>query len=224
MLKSVIVALAGLGLSAAVSAQTLTEGEDYKRLETPVQTQVDDGRIEVTEVFWFGCPHCYRLQPLVSDWYETLPDDVAVVHMPATMGGAWNVHAGAFYAAQELGIEEKLHDDFFDAIHKQDRSLTDTDKLATFFANYGVSEEAAREALDSFGVKSRVNQAHARLRNMRLKGVPALVVDGRYVVTPQSAGSLANMPEIAGTLVERVRSADSADDSSGNASSDNDAE
>ncbi|MGO1625474.1 MAG: thiol:disulfide interchange protein DsbA/DsbL [Halomonadaceae bacterium] len=205
MWKSVIVALAGLGLSAAVSAQTLTEGEDYERLETPVETWVDDGQIEVTEVFWFGCPHCYRLQPLASEWYETLPDDVSVVHQPATMGGAWNVHAQAFYAAEELGIEKDLHQDFFDAIHKDGRSLTDTDKLAAFFASYGVSEDEAREALGSFGVKSQVNRAHARLRNMRLKGVPALLVDGRYLVTPQSAGSLENMPKVADALVERVR-------------------
>lgn len=205
MFKSVIVALAGLGLSAAVSAQTLTEGEDYEQLETPVETRVDDGQIEVTEVFWFGCPHCYRLQPAVTEWYDTLPEDVSVVHQPATMGGAWNVHAAAFYAAQELGIEEDLHEDFFDAIHKDGHELTDTDELAAFFADYGVSEDEAREALGSFGVKSQVNKAHARLRNMRLKGVPALMVDGRYLITPQSAGSLDNMPKIAATLVERVR-------------------
>ncbi|WP_311945366.1 thiol:disulfide interchange protein DsbA/DsbL [Halomonas piscis] len=205
MLKTAIVALAGLGLSAAVSAQTLTAGEDYETLETPVETRVDDGQIEVTEVFWFGCPHCYRLQPAVTEWYDTLPDDVGVVHQPATMGGAWNVHARAFYAAQELGIEEDLHKDFFDAIHKDGRELTDTDELAAFFADYGVSEDEAREALGSFGVKSQVNKAHARLRNMRLKGVPALMVDGRYLVTPQSAGSLDNMPKIADALVERVR-------------------
>ncbi|WNK20424.1 thiol:disulfide interchange protein DsbA/DsbL [Halomonas piscis] len=205
MLKTAIVALAGLGLSAAVSAQTLTAGEDYETLETPVETRVDDGQIEVTEVFWFGCPHCYRLQPAVTEWYDTLPDDVGVVHQPATMGGAWNVHARAFYAAQELGIEEDLHKDFFDAIHKDGRELTDTDELAAFFADYGVSKDEAREALGSFGVKSQVNKAHARLRNMRLKGVPALMVDGRYLVTPQSAGSLDNMPKIADALVERVR-------------------
>ncbi|GAA3909483.1 thiol:disulfide interchange protein DsbA [Halomonas cibimaris] len=205
MFKSAIVALAGLGLSAAVSAQTLTEGEDYTRLETPVTTQAADDQIEVTEVFWFGCPHCYRLQPAVTEWYSTLPDDVVVVQQPATMGGAWNVHAGAFYAAQALGIEDELHADFFDALHEQGRELTDTDTLAAFFSNYGVSQDAARKALDSFGVKAQVNKAHARLRNMRLKGVPALVVDGRYVVTPQSAGSLANMPKVAEALIQRTR-------------------
>ncbi|NYS61143.1 thiol:disulfide interchange protein DsbA/DsbL [Vreelandella salicampi] len=205
MWKALMVAVAGLTLSAVASAQELVEGEHYERLETPVETQVDDDKIEITEAFWFGCPHCYRLQPEVTEWYETLEDDVRVVHQPATMGGDWNTHATAFYAAKSLGIEDALHADFFHAIHEEGRSLTDTDELAEFFANYGVSEDEAREALTSFSVRSDVSSANSRMRDMQLMGVPALMVDGRYLVTPSSAGSLANMPQIADALIERVR-------------------
>ena len=206
MLKTLMVALAGLGLSAAVSAQELVEGQHYTLLESPVATQVDEDQIEVTEAFWFGCPHCYRLQTPVNEGYETLDDDVSIVKMPATMGGDWNTHATAFYAAKSLGIEEELHADFFDAIHLDDRSLTDADKIAEFFSDYGVSEEEAKQALTAFSVRSEVNKANSRMREMRLMGVPALIVDGRYVVSPQSAGSLENMPQIADALIEKVRS------------------
>ncbi|BCA93473.1 thiol:disulfide interchange protein DsbA [Vreelandella aquamarina] len=206
MLKTLMVALAGLGLSAAVSAQELVEGQHYTLLESPVATQVDEDQIEVTEAFWFGCPHCYRLQTPVNEWYETLDDDVSIVKMPATMGGDWNTHATAFYAAKSLGIEEELHADFFDAIHQDGRSLTDADKIAEFFSDYGVSEEEAKQALTAFSVRSEVNKANSRMREMRLMGVPALIVDGRYVVSPQSAGSLENMPQIADALIEKVRS------------------
>ncbi|MCC4287124.1 thiol:disulfide interchange protein DsbA/DsbL [Vreelandella aquamarina] len=206
MLKTLMVALAGLGLSAAVSAQELVEGQHYTLLESPVATQVDEDQIEVTEAFWFGCPHCYRLQTPVNEWYETLDDDVSIVKMPATMGGDWNTHATAFYAAQSLGIEEELHQDFFDAIHQDDRSLTDADDIAEFFSGYGVSEKEAKQALTAFSVRSEVNKANSRMREMRLMGVPALIVDGRYVVSPQSAGSLENMPQIADALIEKVRS------------------
>ncbi|TVP43548.1 MAG: thiol:disulfide interchange protein DsbA/DsbL [Halomonas sp.] len=205
MLKTLMVAVAGLGLSAAVSAQELVEGQHYELLANPVDTHVEDGQIEVTEVFWFGCPHCYRLQAPISEWYETLEDDVELVLMPATMGGDWNTHATAFYAAESLGIEDELHADFFNAIHQEGRSLTETDDIAAFFAEYGVSEEEARQALTAFSVRSEVNRANSRMREMRLMGVPALVVDGRYVVTPSTAGSLDNMPQIAQTLVEQVR-------------------
>lgn len=205
MLKTLMVAVAGLSLSAAVSAQELVEGQHYEALEEPVETQVDDGQIEVLDVFWYGCPHCYRLQSHVNEWEETLDDDVTMVKMPATMGGDWNTHANAYYAAEELGIAEELHADFFDAIHQDERSMTDSDEIAAFFADYGVSEDEAKEALKAFNVRSNVNKANSRMRDMRLQGVPALVVDGRYVVTPSSAGSLENMPNIADALVEKVR-------------------
>ncbi|HCR98390.1 MULTISPECIES: thiol:disulfide interchange protein DsbA/DsbL [Halomonas] len=205
MFKTLLVALTGLGLSASVSAQELVEGKDYTLLDSPVATQVDEDHIEVTEVFWFGCPHCNRLQAPITEWYETLDDDVSIVHMPAVMGGNSNVHATAFYAAESLGIEDDLHADFFTAIHQDDRALTDADDIADFFADYGVSEEDAKKSLTSFGVRSEVNNAHGRIREMRLMGVPALVVDGRYVITPSTAGSLENMPQVAEALIERVR-------------------
>lgn len=205
MYKTLMVAVAGLGLSAAVSAQEVVEGQHYELLESPVETQLEEGQIEVTEVFWFGCPHCYRLQTPINEWYETLQDDVGVVKMPATMGGDWNTHATAFYAAESLGIEDELHADFFNAIHQENQSLTEPDEIAAFFANYGVSEEEAKQALTNFSVRSEVNDANNRMRQMKLMGVPALVIDGRYLVTPSSAGSLENMPKIAEALVEQVR-------------------
>jgi len=205
MLKALMVAATGLVFSTVAGAQELVEGQHYERLETPVETVVEEGQIEVIEAFWFGCPHCYRLQSSVTEWYETLEDDVSVVKMPATMGGDWNTHATAFYAAEQLGIEEDLHADFFTAIHEDGQALNDTDDLAAFFANYGVSEEEARDALTSFGVRSDVSRDHSRMRDMQLMGVPALIIDGQYLVSPSSAGSLDNMPQIAETLIARIR-------------------
>lgn len=205
MFKPLIFALAGLGLSSAAAAFSPVEGQHYERLAQPVDTVVDESLIEVTEAFWYGCPHCNNLQEHLTPWIASLDDDISVVHLPATMGGDWNRHALAYYAAEELGIAEAVHADIFDAIHQRNRSLTQDDDLAAFFSDYGVSEDEARQALNSFAVRSKVNQAHSRMRAMRLMGVPALVVDGRYLITPGSAGSLANMPQIADALIERVR-------------------
>lgn len=206
MLKSLMIVLAGLALPGLATAQSLVAGEHYEVLDNPVETQVEDERIEVTEAFWYGCPHCYTLEAPLNAWVAEQPEDVAFQRMPATMGGDWNTHAFVFYAAQQLGILDDLHDDVFHAIHEEGRSLTDSDDIAAFFSNYGVSEEEARNALGSFGVRGKVNQANARMRQMQLMGVPALIVDGRYLISPSSAGSLDNMPQIAGALVEQVRS------------------
>lgn len=204
MLKQWIAIVAGLGLSTLAMAAPVA-GEDYEVLDSPVKTSVDEGQIEVTEVFWYGCPHCYNLEEPLNAWVADLPDDVTFQRVPATMGETWVKHARAFYAAEQLGILDEIHSDFFDAIHQEGEQLTEPDQIAAFFSDYGVSEEEARDALNSFGVKSQVNQAHAKVRAYQLMGVPALVVDGRYVITPGSAGSLANMPQIADALVEQVR-------------------
>lgn len=205
MFKLLVTALAGLGLSTLASAQTLIEGEHYEVLDEAVETQVNDDQIEVIEAFWYGCPHCYSLEDPLNAWVEEQPEDVVFYRLPATMGGDWNKHAAAFYAADELGIRDDIHDDFFDAIHEDDRKLTDDDDIAEFFSDYGVSEDEARKALSSFGVKNRVNRANSRMRDYKVMGVPALIVDGRYVISPSSAGSLENMPKIASALIEKVR-------------------
>lgn len=204
MLKQWIAVVAGLGLSTLAVAAPV-EGTDYEVLDTPVETSVDEGQIEVVEAFWYGCPHCYNLEEPLNAWVDELPDDVTFQRLPATMGDTWTKHATAFYAAKQLDILDEVHADFFDAIHQEGEELTAVDDIAAFFSDYGVSEEEAREALTSFGVKSQINQAHAKMRAYQLMGVPALVVDGRYVITPGSAGSLDNMPQIAGALVDKVR-------------------
>ncbi|WP_206022296.1 thiol:disulfide interchange protein DsbA/DsbL [Billgrantia bachuensis] len=205
ILQSAVLAIAGLGLAPLATADNLVEGQHYEKLPEPIETQAGEGQVEVTEVFWYGCPHCYNLEEPLNAWVAEQSDDVAFNRMPATMGGDWNTHAVMFYAAEELGIREEAHADIFHAIHEEGQRLNNADSIARFLSQYDVSEEEVRQALDAFGVKSQVNKAHARMRTMRLMGVPALVVDGRYLVTPSSAGSLENMPQVAGALVERVR-------------------
>lgn len=205
ILQSAVFAVAGLGLATLAAADNLVEGQHYEKLPEPIETQSEEGQVEVTEVFWYGCPHCYNLEEPLNAWVAEQPDDVAFNRMPATMGGDWNTHAGMFYAAEELGIREEAHADIFHAIHEEGQPLNNADSIARFLSQYGVSEEEARQALDAFGVKAQVNRAHARMRTMRLMGVPALVVDGRYLVTPSSAGSLENMPQVADALIERIR-------------------
>ncbi|WP_110654581.1 thiol:disulfide interchange protein DsbA/DsbL [Salinicola halimionae] len=205
MIKSFMALLAGLTFSSAVMAADIVEGQDYQVIDQPMKTEAPADQIEVTEVFWYGCPHCYALEEPLNEWVEQLPDDVTFDRMAAPLGKVWEQHAIAFYAAKQLGIEHEMRQDFMDAIHKGGKRLTDKDEIAEFFTDYGVSKDDALKALDSFGVKSEIQQASAKMRGYQLMGVPDLIVDGRYVVTPDSAGSLENMPKIASALIEKVR-------------------
>ncbi|MCM5705237.1 thiol:disulfide interchange protein DsbA/DsbL [Larsenimonas salina] len=205
LLTSFIVSLC---LASTAFAAAPEAGKDYKVLDEPVNTELPDGKIQVTEVFWYGCPHCYALNPSLEKWAAELKDDVDFELLPATMGRTWVRHAAVYYAATQLGIEHKLHDDLFDAIHKNGEHMTDDGEIAEFFSHYGVSKEAALKALNSFGVKSQINEAHARMRAYKLMGVPALVVDGKYVITPKTAGGLENMLTIASKLIDEIRDGD----------------
>lgn len=190
----------------ALAAETYQEGTHYVRLNKPVPVSVP-GKIEVAELFWYGCPHCFEFEPYVESWSKNLPDDVNFERVPATFSKLWQTHAGAFYAAAALGIGDKLHGDFFNRIHRNNEKLADVDSLAKFFANYGVTEDEAKKALKSFGVKSRVQQAGARIRGYQALGVPGLVINGKYRIDTGMAGSWTNMLKIAEYLVEQERNA-----------------
>ena len=105
----------------ALYAANFQEGSHYQRLPTPVPTSVE-GKVEVVEIFWYGCPHCFRLEPVVDQWLEHKPDNVEFVRIPAVLGPSWELGARAFYVAESLDILDKIHAPLFDAIHVQKKT------------------------------------------------------------------------------------------------------
>lgn len=179
--------------------------DSYQTLSEPVQHDTH-GKILVQEVFWYGCPHCYALEPSFEKWRAQVPDYVDVQRLPATMGDVWTDHAKAFYAAKDLGILDKTHEAFFDAIHKQHQRLTDPNDIAEFYSHYGVTKQQVLDTLNSFGLKSQINQAHSELMAYKIMGTPSIVVNGKYVITPESAGGEENMLNVVDQLVQKIHS------------------
>ncbi|MFD2231599.1 thiol:disulfide interchange protein DsbA/DsbL [Alkalimarinus sediminis] len=179
-------------------------GKHYKVLPYAVRTR-DESKIEVVELFWYGCPHCYKFNPIVHHWAEGLADDVDFWLSPATFGAAWRIHAQAFYAAEVLGVQEKMHQPLFDAIVRDRKPLSSETELARFFAGFGVNEQDFKKAFNSFSVKSKVEQANARGRSYRATGVPALIVNGKYRISAAEAGGHENMIKVADFLIEKER-------------------
>ena len=106
-----------LGASLSVYAATPTEGFEYKLVQPPVPTETGD-KIEVVELFWYGCPHCYYFEPQVKQWLKTMPDNVEFRRVPAVFNDVWAVHARAYYTAETLGVADKMHDPMFVAYHE----------------------------------------------------------------------------------------------------------
>ena len=202
LLSAVIVALL-LPLGSAW-AKDYSDGNGYTTIDTPVRTANPD-QIEVVEIFWFGCPHCYQLEPYTQAWKKELADDVDFKYMPAVFGRGWLAHAKAFHVAKLLGVEEEVHADLFHAIHKEGRRLNNEDDLADFFSDYGVSEDEFKKQFNSFAVNSRLSQADAKIRAYGARGVPGLIVNGKYLVTASTAGGNSQIYDVVDYLIKQER-------------------
>jgi protein dithiol oxidoreductase (disulfide-forming) len=204
LLGVLLLCLALPAFGAAPVAAKYVAGTHYFRLNQPVRTQ-DPSRIEVVEVFWYGCIHCFHLDPLIKAWQKKLQADVDFHRSPALWNGPMAIHAQAFYAAQALGVLDKMHDPLFEALNVRRKALSDVDQLAAFFAEHGVDEKAFRKAFGSFVVQSNVKQADARARSYRIEGTPELIVNGKYRVSGKSAGGQEKMLPVVDFLIARER-------------------
>lgn len=177
------------------------EGQHYHLLASPQPTTVAAGKVEVAEVFWYGCPHCYRAEPYLQAWQESKPADVEFVQIPAVLNPAWYPHAKLFYATRALGVFEQAHTAVFHEVHVNRNPLNTIELMVEFLGRFGVAEEDARKALTSFAVETDVRIADARVRHYRLTGVPAVVINGKYVAGANTAGSYEALVELIDYLV-----------------------
>jgi thiol:disulfide interchange protein DsbA len=193
-----------LGLAAATSG--FDEGVEYQVIDPPQPTS-DPKHIEVVEMFWYGCPHCYQLEPLLADWLKNKPADVDFVRMPAILGPRWELLTRAYYTADLLGVTDEIHKPLFEAIHDKHQPFRDENDLAKFFAEHGVDEKTFRDTYHSFGVAAKVNRSRQMTQRYRITGVPALVVNGKYWTSASMAGSHELMLKVVDKLVVQERDA-----------------
>lgn len=177
------------------------EGIDYVLIKPAQATETGD-QVEVLEVFWYGCPHCWHLEPLMQQWVATKPAGVAFRRMPAT-GPRWEPHARAYYAAESLGKLEVFHDALFKAMQVQNRNIMTEKDLVKFAAEIGFDPEEFRAAYNSFYVEARVRKADEMGRRYGIDGVPALIINGKYRTSPSQVGSQDRVVEVLNDLVAK---------------------
>lgn len=193
-------------VACAQSDAPYQEGEYYIELSKPVATS-DASKIEVIEFFWYGCPHCFALEPLVDSWNAKRPADVKFVQLPAVLNPQWEEHARAYYAAKSLGILDKTHQALFDALHVKRMPLFTQQQLAEFYAGYGVSEDDFNKAFKSFPVSAQISRVKTAQRAYQISGVPAFIVNGKYKVSPTMKGGAAGLFDVIDYLIEKESSA-----------------
>lgn len=172
-----VMAMSGL----ANAAEPFVAGKDYTVLSNPGKVE-KPGMIEVREFFWYGCPHCYRLEPYVASWLASKPANINFVRSPAAMNPVWEQNARGYYAVELMGLTNKVHKPLFDAIHQKNQRLFDQKSLANFYQGYGVDSNKFNAMFKSFAVSGKIAQSKQLAQAYQLDGVPALVVNGKYVV------------------------------------------
>lgn len=188
----------------ALSGMGRAEDTRYEVVEPYQATQSGD-RIEVVEFFWYGCPHCYSVEPYLEHWNENKPEDVEFRRVPGVLSGKWIPHARAFYTAEKLGVLEKIHRPLFDAIHKDRQRISNQDHLADFFADYDVDKAEFNRIYESEAVTDQIKQAYLAAKSYSITGVPTLIVNGKYRTTVSQAGSNKELIATINDLIDRER-------------------
>lgn len=202
----VVRSLAVIALAAAVAvpAQEFKERKDYFRLPVPVETR-DPEKIEVVEVFSYGCIHCYQLEPILNAWVLAQGDDVDFHRVPMATRNLRTL-AQAFYTAKKLDVLPKVHMPLFENIHDYGIDMSRPQLIRRMFVTQaGVDEEEFTRTFDSFAVATEVRRADAQTRLYRVQGTPTIIVDGRYLVDTVSAGSAEGMLLVVNHLLAKER-------------------
>jgi thiol:disulfide interchange protein DsbA len=201
MKKWILSLLMALLISTQVSAQqAYVEGVDYKVISPVVKTS-DSSQVVVTEVFWYGCPHCFRLEPYIEHWAKKIPDGVIFEQVPSVLNSSWSTHARAFYAFELMGVQKQLHQTLFDAMHVKRKRLNSIDQLADFVAEQGLDEQLFRDSYTSFPVDTQIRKNSQNEKRYGHNGVPAIVVNGKYLASGSMAGSNDRLIKIIDYLV-----------------------
>lgn len=200
-----LLALTGTFAQADSTASKYTEGVHYTTFKTPIKVGSDASKVEVVEMFWAGCPHCYHLEPHVQKWKKSVPSFVEFIKLPSVLNPSWKLHARAFFAAEALLAGDKFHLAMFNAIHEQGRRLRREDAVVRFAERQGLDGEKFREAMNSKSTDEKVKQVAKLGKDYGLTGVPSLMVAGKYKVNSASVKSYDELFALVDFLVKKER-------------------
>jgi protein dithiol oxidoreductase (disulfide-forming) len=181
-------------------------GADFNQTAQNIATD-NPTKIEVAELFWYGCPHCHTLDPHLAAWVKKLPQDVYFKRVPGLPRPDWAPMAKAYYTIETLGVLEKLHVKLFEAVHTK-RALKPDDEPAIIdwiTKESGMDRKKVNEAFNSFSNNTKLNRAAQFFRASGATGVPSLVIDGKYITSSTMAGGNLQALKVADYLISKAR-------------------
>lgn len=191
--------------STAATPWQYQEGRHFNSLPTAQGTSSSPGKIEVAEVFWYGCGHCYNLEPALSAWAKKLPGDVSFVRIPVMWNPTNEIHGRIYYTAEALGKLDQITPAVFRSIHVDNRPMTDEKDIQQLFEQNGVSAADFNKVFRSFSVESQLKRAKDLTLKYRVKGVPLLVVDGKFTTNGPEIRNNDDLLAVTEELIKRQR-------------------
>ncbi len=202
-----LLAAAVLSWPAQAAPDTVFEGHDYIRLESP-QPVSTGKKIEVLEFFWYRCPHCFQLEPGLNQWLKTLPKDAQIRRVPAVFRPDWMPGAKLYYTLEQMGLLGRLHDKVFDAYHIKQIDLNNPAVLGSWIAQQGVDRKKFEAVYNSFSTQSKATQGGqlaGKYIGGPINGVPAFFIDGKFGTSVSTAGSEPRLFEVLDQLIVKAR-------------------
>jgi len=190
--------------SAPADFSTL-DPNTYKPVSEPIAVSSGEN-IEVTELFWFGCGHCFALEQPLKKWLKTKPANATFKKVPAVFSKRWEFHAKAFYTMEALNLPEKAYDDFFKQIHVSKLGINNISDLVKFLTKFNKEKELVENTFNSFAVDSQFRNAVKITKASGARGVPAIVVDGKHLTSQSDAGGTKEMFDVVDKLVAKAAS------------------
>lgn len=199
-----LVALSGCLSQSSQAEDTFKEGVQYNVIKPPIPTQAAADKVEVTELFWYGCPHCYALEPTIQTYLNSKPSSVVFQRVPATLSPRWTFHAKLYYVGVLLDPNggKHLHSKIFDALQKQHRNINTDDSLVRFFTDQGFSAAQVTGALNSMEMKTMMARADTVGIKSGADSVPTVIVNGKYLTSPSMAGGEDKLLKVINYLVK----------------------
>jgi len=188
-------------VSNTACSENFTAGFEYRNIKQQPTSNPD--RIEVIEFFWYGCPHCFHFEPDLNRWLADKPANVDFIQVPAPLNKSWELHTKAFYALELMGMQKKLHEKIFEAIHMKKMRLFDEKSLTDFLVKQGVDQKTFEKNMKSFTVSGKLNKARKMMKDYEVKGVPQIAINGKYITSGSMAGSYGNMIKVINFLIAK---------------------
>jgi len=204
--RRMLLAIGVAPLAAPLAALAQPAPGSFLQLDPPIPVDTPPGKIDVIEFFWYGCPHCYRLEPLLEPWAKKLPSDVVFQRIPAVFNNPqWTLDARIFYSLQALGQVQRLHQPLFDAIHRDGLRTADSAALDEWLGKHGVDARKFDDVMKSFSVQSDTRRSMQLSLSYQITGTPAMGVQGRYTINSDAVKSHEALLETTDYLISVVR-------------------